>query len=92
MMNCSLPDHIDTLLLGYLCLIQRLLEEFFPQMKEHDKEIVSFCNEIIQSNIKKQLTFKAIEILYVIYSVKGNIRNEVTFFIIIIFVIFKSYY
>lgn len=80
MINCSLPDHIDTLLLGYLHLIQRLLEEFFPHISGYDKEIVSFCNEIIQTNIKKQLTFKAIEILYIIYVVKGNVNNEVTFY------------
>jgi hypothetical protein len=80
MIKCSLPDHIDTLLLGYLHLIQRLLDDYFPQMREHDKEIVSFCNKIIQANIKKQLTFKAIEILYVMYVEKWNIKNEVTFF------------
>ncbi|RIA79089.1 hypothetical protein C1645_841547 [Glomus cerebriforme] len=73
MIGSSLPDHIDTLLIGYLHLIQRILEDFFPQLKRHIKEIVSFCNKIIETNVKKQLTFKAVEILYVI---KENRENE----------------
>jgi hypothetical protein len=75
-----------------LHLIQRLLEEYFPQMREHDKEIVSFCNEIIQANIKKQLTFKAIEILYVIYVVKGNVKNEVTLLLLLLLLYIFFYY
>ncbi|CAI2191888.1 11015_t:CDS:2, partial [Funneliformis geosporum] len=63
--GCSLPDHIDTLLIGYLDLIQRMLTEFVPQMSIHTQEIIGFCNEIYESHIKKQLTCKAVEVLYV---------------------------
>ncbi|RIA93717.1 hypothetical protein C1645_819011 [Glomus cerebriforme] len=75
----SLPDHIDTILIGYLDLIQRLFQEFFPHIKEFIEEISSFCDHIIETNIKKQLTFKALEILYVIYVINENIEitNEI---------------
>ncbi|CAI2172065.1 6099_t:CDS:2 [Funneliformis geosporum] len=65
MTGCSLPDHVDTLLIGYLDLIQRMLTEFFLHMKIHIQEIIGFCNEIYESDVKKQLTFKAVEVLYV---------------------------
>ncbi|PKY63366.1 hypothetical protein RhiirA4_492028, partial [Rhizophagus irregularis] len=68
----SLPDNIDTLLIGYLHLIQRILEEFFPQIKGYIKKITPLCNDIINTHVKKQLTFKAVEVLYV---VKENTQN-----------------
>ncbi|CAG8571927.1 16881_t:CDS:2 [Funneliformis mosseae] len=80
--GCSLPDHIDTLLIGYLDLIQRMLTEF-PQMSIHTLEIIGFCNEIYDSHVKKQLTCKAVEVLYVINKIskKKLVRNmiKVTF-------------
>ena len=37
------------------------------------KNTITFCNEIIETNVKKQLTFKAVEVLYII---KENSKNE----------------
>ncbi|CAG8587646.1 6537_t:CDS:2 [Funneliformis caledonium] len=80
--GCSLPDHIDTLLIGYLDLIQRMLTEF-PQMSIHTPEIIGFCNEIYDSHVKKQLTCKAVEVLYFINKIskKKLVQNmiKVTF-------------
>jgi hypothetical protein len=75
----SLPDHIDTLLIGYLHLIQQILEKFFSQIKRYIKRIISFCNEIIDTHVKKQLTFKAVEVLYVIKenTERKEIKDEV---------------
>ncbi|CAB4407876.1 unnamed protein product [Rhizophagus irregularis] len=75
----SLPDNIDTLLIGYLHLIQRILEEFFPQIKKYIKKIIPFCNEIIETHVKKQLTFKAVEVLYVIKekTTKQEFKEEI---------------
>ncbi|PKY39778.1 hypothetical protein RhiirA4_528109 [Rhizophagus irregularis] len=75
----SLPDNIDTLLIGYLYLIQRILEEFFLQIKGYIKKITSLCNDIINTHVKKQLTFKAVEVLYVIKenTQKVEIKDEI---------------
>ncbi|CAG8560513.1 7715_t:CDS:2, partial [Scutellospora calospora] len=66
---CSLPDNVDTLLIGYLILMERLIKEF-PQYFEPDNnysiEILEFCQEIVNSDIKKQLSAKAIEIILII--------------------------
>jgi hypothetical protein len=77
-----LPDNTDTLLIGYLDLIQQLLKEFFNQVKDFVEEIVSFCNEIIRDYVKKQLLFKAVETLHVIKEsdVNGEIKNEVIYY------------
>jgi hypothetical protein len=79
LLGCSLPDNIDTLLIGYLHLIQQILEEFFPQIKKYVKKIMPFCNEIIETHVKKQLTFKAVEVLYVIKenTERKEIKDEV---------------
>ena len=82
-MGYSLPDNIDTLLIGHLHLIQQVLEEFFPQINnKYIKKIVPFCKEIIDIHIKKQLTFKAVEVLYVIKenTKEKEIKDEVKFF------------
>ncbi|RGB43778.1 hypothetical protein C1646_749375 [Rhizophagus diaphanus] len=75
----SLPDNIETLLFGYLQLIQKLFEKFPLQLKKYIKDLISFCNEIVETHVKKQLTFKAIEILYFIKESTENveIKNEV---------------
>src|SRR5436853_6943440 len=78
----SLPDDIDTLLIGYLHLIQQILEEpkFFPIVEnKHTNETITLCNDIVDAHIKKPLTFKGIEVLYVIKLKSGNekIKNEV---------------
>jgi hypothetical protein len=79
LLGCSLPDNVDTLLIGYLHLIQQILEEFFPQIKKYVKKLIPFCNEIIETHVKKQLTFKASEALYVIKekTQKAEIKEEV---------------
>ncbi|CAG8539400.1 17639_t:CDS:10 [Rhizophagus irregularis] len=79
LLGYSLPDNIDTLLIGYLHLIQRILEEFFPQIKKYIKKIIPFCNEIIETHVKKQLTFKAVEVLYVIKekTTKQEFKEEI---------------
>ncbi|GBB95229.1 hypothetical protein RclHR1_00250027 [Rhizophagus clarus] len=81
LLGYSLPDNIDTLLIGYLHLIQRILEEFFPQIKRYIKKIIPLCNEMINTHIKKQLTFKAVEVLYIIKenTQKVEIKNEIEF-------------
>ncbi|CAG8495658.1 1374_t:CDS:2 [Funneliformis mosseae] len=86
--GCSLPDHIDTLLIGYLDLIQRMLTEFFLHMKSNIQEIIGFCNEIYESHIKKQLTFKAVEVLYVTRKISKG--EEVKNMIKVDFKYFKS--
>ncbi|CAB4430328.1 unnamed protein product [Rhizophagus irregularis] len=79
LLGYSLPDNIDTLLIGYLHLIQQILEEFFPQIKGYIKKITPLCNDIINTHVKKQLTFKAVEVLYVIKenTQKVEIKNEI---------------
>ncbi|CAB4485853.1 unnamed protein product [Rhizophagus irregularis] len=75
----SLPDNIETLLFGYLQLIQKLFEKFPLQLNKYLKDLISFCNEIVETHVKKQLTFKAIEILYFIKESTENveIKNEI---------------
>ncbi|CAG8467947.1 27623_t:CDS:2 [Dentiscutata erythropus] len=74
---CSLPDNVDTLLIGYLILMEHLLKEF-PQSSEpendHSTAIVEFCQEILNADVKKQLSAKAIELILII---KGqiNVKN-----------------
>ncbi|RIA93719.1 hypothetical protein C1645_803891 [Glomus cerebriforme] len=77
--GCSLPDNIDTLLIGYLHLIQQLLEKFFPLLEKYVEDLVLFCDEIIETHVKKQLTFKAVEVLYVIKDISENeeIKKEI---------------
>ncbi|GBB95228.1 hypothetical protein RclHR1_00250026 [Rhizophagus clarus] len=78
LLGYSLPDNIDTLLIGYLHLMQRVLEEFFLHIKKYIKKIVPFCNEIIETHVKKQLTFKAVEVLYVIkQKAKKKYKDEI---------------
>jgi hypothetical protein len=62
-----------------LHLIQQILEEFFPQIKKYVKKIITFCNEIIETHAKKQLTFKAVEVLYIVKekTQKAKIKEEV---------------
>jgi len=75
----SLPDHVDTLLIGYLSLIQWLLEEFFTQLETCVQKTISFCNEIFETHVKKQLSSKAVEILFIIKetSTEEEIKNMV---------------
>ncbi|GBB95220.1 hypothetical protein RclHR1_00250018 [Rhizophagus clarus] len=75
----SLPDNIDTLLLGYLQLILKLFEHFPLQLKKYSDGLVSFCKDIVETHVKKQLTFKAIEILYYIKEslVNDEIKKEI---------------
>jgi hypothetical protein len=62
-----------------LQLIQKLLERFPLQLRKHIKDLISFCNEMVEIHVKKQVTFKAIEILYFIKEITDNveIKNEV---------------
>jgi len=43
-------------------------------MENYIRETITLCDKIIETNIKKQLTFKAAEILYVI---KENSKKEI---------------
>ena len=59
--------------------MQKLLQEFFTQMEIYIEQTIKLCNKIAETNVKKQLTFKAVEILYVIKESSKNevIKNEV---------------
>ncbi|CAG8459919.1 6660_t:CDS:2 [Cetraspora pellucida] len=66
---CSLPDNVDTLLIGYLILMERLVIEF-PQSSESKNNysitLLEFCQEILDADVKKQLSAKAVEVLLII--------------------------
>ena len=61
-------------MIGYLDIIQRLLTEFFTSLNDQIEKTIEFCEEIVLAVAKKQLTFKAVEILYLI---KEKSDNEV---------------
>ncbi|CAG8663390.1 9034_t:CDS:1, partial [Diversispora eburnea] len=75
MAGVSLPENIDTLLVGYLDLMIRIAMEFpLYHDSNHIEEINRFCQEILTLNVKKQLSAKAIEVLFALC--ERNERND----------------
>ncbi|CAG8453943.1 11696_t:CDS:10 [Acaulospora colombiana] len=67
-MKVSLPDNVDTLLIGYLDLMERTIRDFSLEHvnTERASNAFEFCQEIIKEDVKKQLSAKAIEVILVI--------------------------
>ncbi|CAG8593551.1 15777_t:CDS:2 [Acaulospora morrowiae] len=76
----SLPDNIDTLLIGYLDLMERVIREFSSDdtdAADRALDVLEFCQKIISDDVKKQLSAKAIEVILVVKDKREELKSKV---------------
>ncbi|CAG8488191.1 14330_t:CDS:2 [Racocetra fulgida] len=75
----KIKDDQTKLEYGYLILMERLVMEF-PQPSEsgnnHSLNLLEFCQEILDADVKKQLSAKAIELLLIIHELVDAVHGS----------------